>query len=112
MADKEVIIFPYINIERGIKMDDSEIHPYKSYSLNWELTSNEEKELDIFVNSFRETFFKKSQSPKVASWIWILKYFWIYFSTFVLFQWPFGTNDGIPVMARPKIRAWISCVPS
>jgi len=76
MSNKEVLIFPYINIERIIKMDDFEIHPYKSYSFNSEFNSNEKKELDIFVDSFRKTFFNKSESPKIANWIWILKYKW------------------------------------
>jgi len=76
MTSKEVLIFPYINIKRIIKMGDFEIHPYKSYSFDSELTTDEKKELDVFVNSFRETFFKKWWSPKVANWIWILKYKW------------------------------------
>jgi len=76
MNNKEVIIFPYINIKRVIKMDDFEIHPYKSYSFNSELTVDEKKQLDIFVDSFRETFFKKSESPKIANWIWRLMNEW------------------------------------
>lgn len=76
MSNKEVLIFPYINIERIIKMDDFEIHPYKNYSFDSELTTDEKKELDIFVNSFRKTFFKNGASPNIANWIWILKYKW------------------------------------
>lgn len=76
MNDKEVMIFPYINIGRVIKMGDFEIHSYKNYSFDLELTVDEKKQLDIFVDSFRETFFKKWKSPKVANWIWVLKYKW------------------------------------
>ena len=57
-------------------MDDFEIHPYKNYSFDLELTTDEKNELDVFVNSFRETFFKKWASPKIANGIWILKYKW------------------------------------
>lgn len=74
MSNKEVFIFPYINTERIIKMGDFEIHPYKNYSFHSELTKDEKKELDRFVRSFKETFFKKWTSPKIANWIWILKY--------------------------------------
>lgn len=41
MVNKEVLIFPYINIERIIKMDDFEIHPYKNYPFNSKLTIDE-----------------------------------------------------------------------
>lgn len=74
--NKEVLIFPYINIDRIIKMDDFEIHPFKKYNFKDEITNEEKKILDEYVYSFRETFFKKWENPKIAKWIWILKYKW------------------------------------
>lgn len=76
MANKEVLVFPYINISNIIKMDDFEIHPYKDYDLNIELTADEKVLLDDYVNSFRATFFKEWESPEIANWVWILKYRW------------------------------------
>lgn len=37
MPNREVCIFPYINISQILKMDDFEIHPLASYDLSLEL---------------------------------------------------------------------------
>lgn len=71
---KDVIIFPYINLKKVIKMDDFEIHPFEFYDLSEELSCDEADNLNIFVRSFRETFFKEWQTPKQMTGIWILKY--------------------------------------
>ena len=73
--NKEVIIFPYINLDKVIKMDEFEIHPYDTFDFSNEwITDTQKQNLDSFVDSFRQTFFKKWETPKRAQWIWILKY--------------------------------------
>lgn len=76
MPNREVCIFPYINISQILKMDDFEIHPLASYDLSLELAWDEVGNLNIFADSFRETFFKAWESPKKMEWIWILRYNW------------------------------------
>ncbi len=73
---KEVFIFPYININKIIKMSDFEIHPFNNYKLEEELKKEEILFLNEFVNSFRKSLFNKWESPKKIEWIWILKYKW------------------------------------
>lgn len=46
MSWKEVFIFPYLNINRIIKMDDFELHPYRDYNFKSELKLDEKKLLD------------------------------------------------------------------
>jgi len=73
---KSVLIFPYINIEKIIKMDDFEIHPLERYNLKEELDENEILRLNNFTNSFKQTFFNELEIPKKITWIWILKHKW------------------------------------
>lgn len=56
---KEVIVFPYINIEKIIKMGDLEIHPILDYPLNDELNEDEILTLTEYKESFRNTLFNK-----------------------------------------------------
>lgn len=74
--NKSVLIFPYINIEKIIKMDDFEIHPLEKYNLKEELDENEILRLNNFTNSFKQTFFNEWEIPKKITWIWILKHKW------------------------------------
>lgn len=74
--NKSVLIFPYINIDKIIKMDDFEIHPLEKYNLKEELDGNEILRLNNFANSFKQTFFNEGEIPKDITWIWILKHKW------------------------------------
>lgn len=73
---KDVIIFPYINITKIIKMDDFEIHPFSDYNLKEELEEDDIPLLNDFIDSFRETLFSEWKIPEKANWIGILKYKW------------------------------------
>ncbi len=57
-------------------MGDFEIFPYEGYMFNDELTEAERTNLDLFVSSFRETFFKRWGNPKQKKGIWVLRYKW------------------------------------
>ncbi|USN57407.1 MAG: hypothetical protein H6766_03005 [Candidatus Peribacteria bacterium] len=58
-VDKTICVFPYINLSKSLIMDDFEIHPYDNYDFTQELNDEEKKNLDLFVDSFRKTFFQK-----------------------------------------------------
>lgn len=64
MTDKTVIIFPYININKILKMGDFEIYPIGKYNFKDELKENELINLESFLGSFRKTFLKNEKFQK------------------------------------------------
>ncbi len=74
--EKAVCIFPYINLSKSLIMDDFEILSYDDYDFSSELTKQEEANLDLYVDSFRKTFFQKWKTPTKVDGVGILKYKW------------------------------------
>jgi len=56
---KIICIFPYINLSKSLIMDNFEILHYDNYDFSGELSKEEKKNLELYVDSFRETFFQK-----------------------------------------------------
>ncbi len=73
-SDKTICILPYINLSKSLIMDSFEIHVYDTYDFSQELNEAEKINLDLFADSFRNTFFQKWVSPEKVGWIWVLKY--------------------------------------
>lgn len=78
MSKKFVLFFPYLGLDRIIKMGDFEIHPFQRRILTNEFSKDERDALSDFASSFRKTFFEKSKIPEKADWIWILKFRWTF----------------------------------
>ena len=73
-TSKQIVIFPYLNTNKIIKLWDFEIHPYEKYNFKEELDWSDIQILTAFIKSFRVSFFKKNQLPEAQPWIGVLKY--------------------------------------